>query len=187
VVQDVRRHLVDSITHNGQALNRGIIALLAGAPASLAESIAVDPNWSTLWERGLFRAIAQMSGADVATSEAAPPVLPHLAPREFSGHAGNVTFALTAGVVFSALSPADQERVQRDAAQRADDERVAAIQRLLTTLASDAGPAPVWHVWTVLRETLFRRAYLPWSSLVEAEAFPGELLERSFDVRVISA
>ena len=185
VVRDVRQELLGAVAGEGRPLYRGLIASLAGSDSRLVHAVAADPAWSVLWERGLFSAIARMTGLETPQHTVVPPATP---PRELSPHASNVTFAISGRVLFPLLPQSEQEGIRRECAERAADERSGTIGQLLAAVPGDAPePTGVWSIWTLLRETVFRRAYLPWSAVVQVEALPEALRERSFDVRVISA
>ncbi len=68
------------------------------------------------------------------------------------------------------LPPAIGERIEADAAERANDEAVAAKRWLLTKYPDGLEARRAYYIWSVLRETVLRPTYLPWASTLETTA-----------------
>jgi hypothetical protein len=185
VVQKVRNTLIGALESEGRPLYRAITAVLCDAPPPVVQNLVALPDWKTLWERSLASVLTRIARPHLDLPLRKPELTETL-PRDLSPHASNITFALACDAVLPHVSEELAEKLRSEAAERAADERVATIRWLLTTFPEGADRRATPPVWTVLRETVFRRAYLPWGRVVEAEA-SSKLGGRGFDLYAISS
>ena len=193
-IEQARRALISASSTEIRPLYRCLVAVLCNDPAEAIREAAADNRWQLVWERALASVIARLvrPDADALSTNLSPEQIARWIqelPRELSGHASNMEFALTYQLLKPAVLPAEFEKQLRNMAlQRADDETVGAIRWLLTDFPGDIDKLPTWYVWTLLRGTALRPTYLAWEGTIELAARAETFRKRmTHDVEALSS
>lgn len=190
-VRSLRSEILDVADKEPRIVYKALILSLCGMP--IGTELALSPAWRMLWERGLLRVVLRSIGSpEESCFEASVSMRSRWLegrPWELTDHARNVEFGLGAQLI-STGGPDDHLSciIRKQLSDRLEDEAVSGTSWLLQGCPADIAGPPIYYLWSLLRDTVLRPTYLPWSEEVRREAERGiSKEERRRDYDALSA
>lgn len=152
----------------------GLVSVFCGSPRAKLEEAALqarNPAFLGLAHTVYRLAAGERRSPFVLTAPEARALIEPTAPV-LSKHLSNERFGLLWLLVEdSGIDAAAAGQLRAQAAERSADEASGDVRALLTGALPDDSFHLTYAVWTVLRETILRASYLPWSQeLLNAES-----------------